>query len=83
LRESGSVGLLEPAGTSIGDVRTHEPRTSCRFMKPSQTVDEARAAFLDGISSPSTRLHAIIITHGAKATEAPLGIVTPWDVFGN
>jgi hypothetical protein len=81
LRESGSVGLLEPAATSIGDVGTHEPKASCRFMKPDETVDEARAAFLDGISTPSTRLYAILITHSAKATEAPLGIVTPWDIF--
>jgi hypothetical protein len=51
------------------------------FMKPDQTVDEARAAFLDGSSAPSTRLYAILVTHSAKATEEPLGIVTPWDVF--
>ncbi len=50
-------------------------------MKPDQTVDEARTAFLDGSSSPSTRLYAILVTHNAKPTEVPLGIVTPWDVF--
>jgi hypothetical protein len=49
--------------------------------KPDQTIDEARAAFLDGGAVPSTRLYAILVTHAAKATEQPLGIVTPWDVF--
>jgi len=81
LRESNSVGLLEPATASIREVGAHEPEASCRFMKPDQTVDEARTAFLDGISAPSTRLYAILITHTAKPTEMPLGIVTPWDVF--
>jgi hypothetical protein len=81
LRESNSVGLLEPATTSIRDVGAHEPRTSCRFMKPDQTVDEARIAFLKGSLAPSTRLYAILVTHAAKSTEVPLGIVTPWDVF--
>jgi hypothetical protein len=81
LRESNSVGLLEPATTSVGDVGALEPRTSCRFMKPDQTVDEARTAFLKGSLAPSTRLYAILITHAAKSTEVPLGIVTPWDVF--
>lgn len=81
LRESNSVGLLEPATASIRNVGAHEPRASCRFMKPDETVDEARTAFLDGSSSPSTRLYAILVTHNAKPTEVPLGIVTPWDVF--
>jgi hypothetical protein len=81
LRESDSVGLLEPAAASIGEVSAHEPKSSCRFMKPDQTIDEARAAFLDGSSAPSTRLYAILVTHSAKPTEEPLGIVTPWDVF--
>jgi hypothetical protein len=81
LRESNSVGLLEPATASMGDVGAHEPRASWGFMKPDQTVDEARTAFLDGSAAPSTRLYAILITHTAKPTEIPLGIVTPWDVF--
>jgi hypothetical protein len=81
LREADSVGLLEPAAASVGDVGAHEPKASGRFMKPDQTVDEARAAFLNGSSAPSTRLYAILVTHTAKATEEPLGIVTPWDVF--
>jgi hypothetical protein len=50
-------------------------------MKPEETVDEARVAFLNGGSAPSTRLYAILLTHSAKPTEAPLGIVTPFDVF--
>ncbi len=81
LQESDSIGLLEPATASLGDVGAHEPKTSCRFMKPDQTVDEARAAFLKGSSAPSTRHYAILVTHTAKPTEEPLGIVTPWDVF--
>jgi hypothetical protein len=81
LRESNSVGLLEPATAYIGDVGAHEPPTSWGFMKPNQTIDEARTAFLDGSAAPSTRLYAILITHAGKPTEAPLGIVTPWDVF--
>ena len=81
LRESDSIGLLEPAVASLREVHLHEPEGSCRFMKPGQTVDEARAAFLNGISAPSTRLYAIIVTHTAKPTETPLGILTPWDVF--
>jgi hypothetical protein len=81
LRESASVGLLEPAAASLRDVGVHEPEGSCRFMKPGHSVDEARTAFLNGISAPSTRLSAIIVTHNAKPTEVPLGIVTPWDVF--
>ena len=81
LRESNSVGLLEPATASISEVGAHEPKASCRFMKPDQTVEEARTAFLDGSAAPSTRLYAILVTHTARPTEAPLGIVTPWDVF--
>jgi hypothetical protein len=81
LRESNSVGLLEPATASISEVGAHEPKVSWRFMKPDQTVEEARTAFLDGSAAPSTRLYAILVTHTAKPTEAPLGIVTPWDVF--
>jgi hypothetical protein len=34
LRESNSVGLLEPATAYIGDVGAHEPPTSWGFMKP-------------------------------------------------
>ena len=81
LQESNSIGLLEPSTASIRDVGEHEPKASCRFMRPEQTVDEARAAFLNGSSAPSTRLYAILITHNARQTEVPLGIVTPWDVF--
>jgi hypothetical protein len=81
LQESNGVGLLEPATAPVSDVGAHEPKASCRFMKPDQTVDEARTAFLDGSAAPSTRLYAILITHTAKPTEIPLGIVTPWDVF--
>jgi hypothetical protein len=81
LQESNSIGLLEPSTASIRDVGEHEPKASCRFMRPEQTVDEARAAFLNGSSAPSTRLYAILITHNARPTEVPLGIVTPWDVF--
>jgi hypothetical protein len=81
LRESAGVGLIEPAAVSLKKVCVAEPKASCRFMRPDQTVDEARAAFLEGSANPSTRLYAILITHSAKATEQALGIVTPWDVF--
>jgi hypothetical protein len=81
LRESDSIGLLEPATASIGDVGANEPKGSCRFMGPDQTVDEARAAFVNGSSASSTRLYAILVIYAAKATEEPVGIVTPWDVF--
>ncbi len=81
LTESLEAEVLEPKSVELRAVAAHEPKPSCRFMRPDQTVDEARAAFLDGGSAPSTRLWAILLTHSAKSSEQPLGIVTPWNVF--
>jgi CBS domain-containing protein len=70
-----NVGLAD-LDTQIADVlAVQEEEDSVRFVARGMPVDEAFDLF-----STIPQLQAVLVTHSGKASEAPLGIVTAWDV---
>jgi predicted transcriptional regulator len=71
-------GIIEEE--TVEEVLRHgEDIHECRLMGRDATVFDAMAAFDDLVHAGKV-LDAIILTHGGKSTESPLGIVTVADV---
>ena len=70
-----------PDGT-VRDALALEESEAFVILSQDSTVDHAREAFASEIDRGQPRLYAILITATGKATEDPLGIVTPWDLLG-
>ena len=76
LAQSGlSVGLVD-LDTPVADVlAAQESEDNVRFVSRATPMDEAFELF-----AKHPQLRAVIITQSGKASEAPLGIITAWDV---
>jgi hypothetical protein len=71
---------IDLADATVGDALTFEEEGGIAFIARSASVDEVRELFLSFPTRRCQRLRAIIITESGKATEAPLGIITPSDL---
>jgi hypothetical protein len=69
-RRLSSVLPLEPPGCFI-------------TMGSDKTIFDAVDAFSNAIHLKATRLYAIAITENGGDGEAPIGLVTPWDLVHN
>jgi len=49
------------------------------IVSAKQSVDDAREAFATELGRGQARLYALLITPSGTETEAPIGIITPWD----
>jgi CBS domain-containing protein len=77
-RLAGCLGLLEEE--AVESVMRHEEGTHAHVvMDRDATVEDALTAFDDHLHSGKS-LDAIILTHGGRGTERPLGIVTVSDI---
>lgn len=61
--------------TKAADVLAHEEQENCRFVGRNTDI----FTFIEEISSPEKRVHAVIVTANGKKTEKPIGIATLWD----
>lgn len=73
-----NVGL---ANVAIEDALRYDLPNNFRLMRRDDTVDAAEAIFATAIEQGHPRLFAIIVTQNGRPNEAPLGIVTPWDLL--
>ena len=51
------------------------------FMSQDQTIDDAKQKFMLALEQGEPRIYALLITEHGEPTEAPLGIITPWDLI--
>ncbi len=51
------------------------------IMSRSRTIFDAHDAFAGTVREKRPRLYAFVITENGRATERPLGLVTPWDLL--
>jgi len=73
--------IISITETSVANVHAHEEPEGFLVMGRECSTYDARQAFSDAIDQKRPRLFAVIITQTGKETEAPLGIVTPWDLL--
>lgn len=81
LERNVAEDIISVRDARIADVHTFEAPNGHVIMRRNDTVYEARGAFARAIEEGRPRLFAIIVTQSGKETEAPLGIVTPWDLL--
>jgi CBS domain-containing protein len=72
--------ILELNGVTLSEVLEHEPRGSYGVTARTTLADEVREMFLAPPSGTAERLQAVIVTHSGRASEEPVGIITPWDL---
>ncbi len=72
---------IEVMEAKVGDALACETSSSFAVMGRDQTIFDAEARFATAIEKKQPRLFAIIITHSGKRTQAPVGILTPWDLI--
>jgi hypothetical protein len=65
----------------VGDALQHEPDDTYAVMARYKTLHDAQDLFASALANKKPRIFAIVITQNGKRTEAPLGIVTPWDLM--
>jgi predicted transcriptional regulator len=78
-RLDGGVGILEEE--PVGKVLEHQEAAGYVLVAQAATVFDGLKAFDQALRS-GTALQAVIVTANGKATETPLGIVTPSDIPG-
>lgn len=69
------------ANVTVADALRYDLLDNFKLMRRDDTVDAAEAMFTTAIERSQPRLFAIIVTENGKPNEAPLGIVTPWDLL--
>ncbi len=72
---------LSLANVEIGDALRYDLPDNFLLMRRNDTVDAAEAMFATAIEQGHPRLFAIIVTQNGRPNEAPLAIVTPWDLL--
>lgn len=75
------IECLMLSETKVADVLPFEQPGSFIVLGRNNTVDEAREAFEHELAHGQRKLYAILFTQTGKATQKPLGIVTPWDLI--
>jgi len=69
------------ANVTVEDALHYDLPNNFQLMRRNDTVDAAEAVFATAIEQGHPRLFAIIVTQNGRLNEAPLGIVTPWDLL--
>ena len=80
LEQQAAEDIISVTEATVGEAPPFDPTGSFVVMVRDKTVFDAQDAF--ALSPKSPRPFAVVITQTGKATEKPLGIVTPWDLFG-
>ena len=75
--ESSSVNL---ADTHISDIMKYEKEHPLEFVAKSSNIFDIETIF-EKSHKVKKKLESIIITENGKKDEAPLGIITPWDLI--
>lgn len=83
VEEQAREDIISVQEAVIADAWRYEQAEHVVVMSRNQMVYEAREAFMCAIEQGKPRLYALLITEHGKATEKPLGIVTPWDLLSN
>jgi predicted transcriptional regulator len=78
-RFDGGVGILEEE--PVGKVLEHQEAVGYVLVGQAATVFDGLKEFDQSLHS-GTSLQAIIVTASGRATETPLGILTPSDIPG-
>jgi hypothetical protein len=73
--------IIDVSEATVDDALRHEAPNGFRIMRRKDSVYDAREAFARALERKQPRLFALIVTENGKATEKPLGIVTPWDLL--
>lgn len=81
LEEQIEQDIISLADATIGDALVWESTTNFKVMGLSATVDMAQDAFASAVELGNPQLIAIVITQNGRLHEAPLGIITPWDII--
>ncbi len=81
LEEQAQEEMIIMQEATIADALKYEPAESVVIMRRDQTVYEAMEIFQRAIEQRKPRIYALLITEHGKATEHPLGIITPWDLL--
>lgn len=79
LRASNNPVSLSDA--QVQDALTCQNCEGLAIMSRNQTIFDAHEAFAGSVKEKVPRLYAIVITENGRATEHPLGLVTPWDLL--
>lgn len=73
--------IIDVSDTALDEALTYEAPGGSRILKRKDTVYDARETFASALERKQPRIFALIVTENGKATEQPLGIVTPWDLL--
>jgi len=76
LEDKSKIDILELSASQLEEVLDFEPPDTVRYMKGSNTVDQALALFVNDIEK---RVFSILVSENGRATEKPVSILTPWD----
>lgn len=79
LASQADADIISVRDARVGNALAFDTPDRMFLMRGDRTVFDAYAAFIPTKAQP--RLYAIIVTHNGKTHEAPLGLVTPWDVL--
>jgi hypothetical protein len=81
LAAHSSQASIDLTAATVADAQAFEEQGNFIVMGRNNTLDEAREAFERELAHGQRRLFAILVTQTGKATQKPLGIVTPWDLI--
>ena len=76
-------GAVLADDTTAGAMLRFEPVGTSQFIARDKTVFDATEAFRALPSGEVGRLSVLIVTRTGRGSEAPLGLVTPWDLIRN
>lgn len=81
LEEQEKEEIIIVGDARIAEAQEYEQLGDIPIMRRDQTVYEAMEIFQRAIEQRKPRIYAVLITAHGKATERPLGIITPWDLL--
>ena len=76
LENKSKEDIISIADTRLTDVLNFEPKNTCVYLKPDDTIDLAREVFANDIGK---RIFCVLVTQDASPKERPINILTPWD----
>jgi hypothetical protein len=76
LENKSKEEIISISDMRLSDVLNFEPKNSCVYLKPDDTIDLAREVFANDIGK---RTFCVLITEHASPKERPINILTPWD----
>jgi hypothetical protein len=76
LANKSKEDMISISDTRLSDVLSFEPKNTCVYLKPDDTIDLAGEVFANDIGK---RIFCVLVTQHATPKERPINIVTPWD----